>query len=149
MRVLSWQVTFPACLTAQQRAALHAAAEENEVPHQSSGTDSERHITIGHMGQAEVRKFVSSRQTSAWNVLPLPLTSSNPLYGLTGHLVFTFRAPIQYLTLLINDTLTMQDSGFLSVTNSNLKCVSGVNCPTLSILPSFPGGHRRFRQHDG
>lgn len=68
MSALSWQVKFPACLTAQQRATLHAAAEESGIPHQSSGSDAERRITLGGPGQAEV-----------WSYLPQlsPFTSAS------------------------------------------------------------------------
>ena len=63
------QVTFPACLTAQQRAALHAAAEESGLPHQSSGTAAERRIAVGG-GDTEVSNLLMMSQESCAKYFP-------------------------------------------------------------------------------
>ena len=41
------RLLFPSTLTARQRAALHKVADENGLPHDSSGEGTRRRITIG------------------------------------------------------------------------------------------------------
>ena len=40
-------VLLPPTLTARQRAAVHQAAEEAGLPHESSGDGNERRLTVG------------------------------------------------------------------------------------------------------
>ena len=59
------QVHFPASLTAQQRAALHSAAEEAGISHASSGEGAARHITLGDTSQPQVQVEDVGRTSNA------------------------------------------------------------------------------------